>query len=208
MNYLHLNCQYISEAPSTITLMLLIFSGSLATFSINGLYPRLLLHPFSVVEQKEYYRLLTFDFIHHDLLHLGLNLLVMWVSCIPLEQFLRTRSLHGSLEFLLIYFAAHLCGATYVTIKYHKNYDYSCVGASGSILGCLFSYMLLKPHLIAFYLPVVGGVQNTFSALIYILILIKLQFGKDSAYSHELHLFGGLGGVVMSLLLFPGILRF
>jgi membrane associated rhomboid family serine protease len=198
---------FFENAPVALTIMLLIVAVSGLALMNKQLFLKLILHPYSVVHQKEYYRVVSFDLTHNDILHLGLNIFMMWISCIPLEKFLIHHSATGSLQFLLIYLAAHFSGAFYITYRHRNDFSYSCTGASGSIMGCLFSYMLLQPRVIAFYLPVVGGVQNGFTALIYIALLIRLQFRNKSAYSHELHFFGGLGGVLATIVLFPNILH-
>jgi membrane associated rhomboid family serine protease len=198
---------FVESAPVVISLMSLMVLVSSLAFTNKQLFLKLILHPFSVVHQKQYYRLVSFDLVHNDIIHLGLNIFMMWISCIPLERFLNHKSTAGDLQFLLIYLAAHFSGALYITFRHRKDFEYSVAGASGSIMGCLFSFMLVQPHVIAFYLPVIGGVQNGYTALIYIALLIRLQFKNKSAYSHELHFFGGLGGALATVLLFPNLLH-
>jgi membrane associated rhomboid family serine protease len=198
---------FFENAPVALTIMILIVAVSGLALTKRQLFLKLILHPYSVVYQKQYYRLVSFDLVHNDILHLGLNIFMMWISCIPLEIFLNHQSVAGNLQFLLIYAASQFSGAFYITYRHRKDFGYSCTGASGSIMGCLFSYMLLQPRVVAFYLPGVGGVQNGFTVLIYIALLIRLQFRDKSAYSQELHFFGGLGGVLATILLFPNILH-
>ena len=199
---------YFGQAAASFALMVLMLGFSLWGFRNKKFFLQSILHPASVVNERQFYRFFTSDLVHNDWIHLLLNEFMMYICCVNLEIYLSNASGHGHWYFLLIFLASNVSGALYVTVRHSRDFEYAVAGASGSIMGCMFSYMMLQPHIIAFYLPVVGGVENIFAGLIYILLLIRLQFKNKSAYSHELHFFGALGGILSTLALFPNILRF
>ena len=193
-----------TNMPVTWIIMTFMMMISITAFRKRNFYFKMILHPGSIVKRGEYYRLATFDFVHNDWMHLLINEVMAYFVCGELERFLDARYEHGSLNFLLIYLASHFSAAFAVTWRYRKNYAYSSAGASGSILGCMMSFMIISPDFIAFYLPVIGGVKNIFAGLILIagLIIYQRRSGNEMV-DHELHLFGALGGIAATLIIFP-----
>ncbi|AYQ28238.1 MULTISPECIES: rhomboid family intramembrane serine protease [unclassified Polaromonas] len=83
----------------------------------------------SVVEDRQYWRLLTATFLHGGFLHLALNMLGLWEAGRQLNR------LHGNLQFLLIYLASALTGSA-LSLHYSAQQSVS-VGASGAVFGVL-----------------------------------------------------------------------
>ena len=198
---------FLHDAPVSFVLMMLIFIFSCIAFYSQSFFMKMILHPYSVVKDKEYYRLFTSDFVHNDFMHLLLNEIMLYLICVNLEESLRMQSIYGSWQFLFIYLFSFFSGVFVTTIRHRKQFDYSSAGASGSIMGCMMSFMILKPNYIALYLPVIGGLKNIWTALIFILIMIWYQRKKNNQLmNHELHFFGALGGILATLILFPQLL--
>jgi membrane associated rhomboid family serine protease len=195
-------------APVTFFIMVTIFLFSTVSLYRPSFFMKLLLHPYSIFKEKEYYRIITADLVHNDLTHLALNEFMLYLCCANLEEFLRKRSACGSWQFLLIYLSSYFAGIIVATIRHRNDFSYSSAGASGSIMGCMFSFMLVDPNFIAFYLPVIGGLKNKYDALLYILILMWYQRrSKNELSNHELHFFGAIGGILATLLLFPDMIN-
>lgn len=191
-----------TDSPVTCTLMVAILIASCAGFVSRLFFMRAILHPYSVVRQNQYYRLISGDLVSNDFMHLLLNELMLSFFGGNLEEELNKRSHHGSLLFLLVYLCSWFCGIAHTTLRYRDDFDYSSAGASGSILGCAVSFMILQPNLIAFYLPVIGGVKNKYDALILILVLIIYQKKTHNPMiNHEIHFFGAIGGIIGTLFL-------
>jgi membrane associated rhomboid family serine protease len=166
------------------------------------------LHPQSVVKQKEYYRLFTSDFIHHDWMHLLINLFFLYVYGGYLEDYLNQLGGFGSLQFSLIYFSSCLIGSGMVTIIHRKDFGFSSGGASASIIGCIFSYVILQPKRIAFYLPGLGPINNLYFGMVCIVVLFAYQRRSgNSLINYEQHFFGAIGGVLTTFLIFPTLIR-
>ena len=91
-----------------------------------------------VLEQKEYWRLLTSVFLHSGLSHLGSNLLVQILMGNVVERNL------GHVKYLLLFLASGI-GGNIVSVLYdsaHGVNTYS-VGASGAIFGVMGVLILL-----------------------------------------------------------------
>jgi rhomboid protease GluP len=83
----------------------------------------------SVVEDRQYWRLLTATFLHGGFLHLALNMLGLWEAGRQLNR------LHGNFQFLLIYLASALTGSA-LSLHFSAQQSVS-VGASGAVFGVL-----------------------------------------------------------------------
>jgi len=197
----------ITTMPVTIFIMVLILIFSLTGFKNKVFYLKMVHHPSSMLRNKEYHRLFTFDLVHNDFVHLLVNEGMAYYLCGSLEELLNQQSPYGSLKFTCIYLASHFSGALVTTLRHRNHFDYMSAGASGSILGCLMSYILLDPNYVAFYLPVVGGVKNIFAGLFVIVGLIVYQWKTgNEMMDHELHFYSAVGGILATLLLFPHLL--
>jgi membrane associated rhomboid family serine protease len=197
----------VKTMPVTTFMMGLMLVTSSAAMVQPSLFLKLLLHPSSIWQEQQFFRLVTADWVHNGLMHLLINVFLLYAAGGTLESYLRKSGDAGSWQYGVIYGASMLSGAVTVTIINRKDFTYSTAGASGSLVGCMLSYMMLQPHESGFYLPVVGAVNNMYSALIVIVGLIVYQArSKNPMINHEIHFFGALGGVAATLLLFPEII--
>lgn len=83
----------------------------------------------SVVEDRQYWRLLTATFLHAGVLHIALNMLGLWEAGKQLNR------LYGNFQFLMIYFASALVGSG-LSLHFSAQQSVS-VGASGAVFGVL-----------------------------------------------------------------------
>jgi membrane associated rhomboid family serine protease len=196
---------YLLSAPVTFLLAALILLFSFRSFHDRSFFYKMALHPYDVVRNHRYYKLFTADFAHIDVQHFIVNEASLIFIGGNLERHLRHNSRFGSLQFTAIYLAGLLTGNIWMVIRHRNNIQFSTAGASGSIMGCLFGFMYLEPDKAALYLPVFGAVKNEYYALIYILLMVVLKKRiEKSGANYELHFWGALGGIFMTL----AIMRF
>ncbi|MFO1175733.1 MAG: rhomboid family intramembrane serine protease [Paracoccaceae bacterium] len=97
------------------------------------------LFPAAVTDYGEYRGLLTSMFLHAGLLHLGGNMLFLWIFGDNLEDQM------GHLPFLAFYLACGLlAGLAQVATEPHSMIP--TVGASGAIAGVMGGYLLMFPR--------------------------------------------------------------
>jgi membrane associated rhomboid family serine protease len=87
----------------------------------------------------EYLTLLTSMFLHGGLLHLGGNMLFLWVFGNNVEDYL------GPIKFALFYLASGIAAAA-LFIIFGPNSQVPLVGASGAIAGVMGAYFVLYPR--------------------------------------------------------------
>ena len=185
-----------SAAPVCYSLIAVITVVSIWAIKVQRVFLQLLLYPYSIFNSREHYRLFTGDLVHNDPVHLFINLMLLFTFGTRLEEYLITQTVIGSLNFLLVYGSSCLAGSLVTSIRHRKEEDFMNVGASGSIIGCMLGYVLLQPNIIAFYVPVLGGIKNIFGGLICIVAFMIFQFRSNRGnINHEVHFFGGLGGI-------------
>jgi membrane associated rhomboid family serine protease len=83
--------------------------------------------------------LLTSMFLHGGWMHLGGNMLYLWIFGDNLEKVM------GALRFLVFYLVCGLA-ASFAHIAFGAGSNVPAVGASGAISGVLGGYLLLFPH--------------------------------------------------------------
>ncbi len=135
------------------------------------------------VAEGEWYRMVTAMFLHGSLIHLGMNMLMLYWIGSPLEQAV------GRLRFLLIYFVSGLCGSAGALAL--TSQSALTVGASGAIFGMLGAALVYERQRTF----VLGG-----SAMGIILINLILTFSIPNI-SIGGHLGGLVGGAACSLAL-------
>ncbi|MBI4493958.1 MAG: rhomboid family intramembrane serine protease [Chloroflexi bacterium] len=118
-----------------------------------------------------YLTLLTSMFLHGGLLHVGGNMLYLWVFGDNVEDAL------GHLPFFLFYLACGiLAGLTHIALN--PTSSTPSIGASGAIAGVLAGYLVLFPHASIRTLLILGPfiTITRLSALVLIGFWFVLQF--------------------------------
>jgi membrane associated rhomboid family serine protease len=87
------------------------------------------------LDQGEWYRLITAAFLHANLFHLGMNMVVLWIVGAPVEQAI------GRGRFLALYVVSGLAGSAGALLL---SPDAITVGASGAIFGILGAALVLE----------------------------------------------------------------
>jgi membrane associated rhomboid family serine protease len=165
-----------------------------------SLYYSWLLSPKKVYYEKKYYQLITSGFLHADLMHLLFNMLTFYFFAFRLEAVV------GAINFLIIYFGSMIAGSIYTVFKKKDDYDYGSVGASGAISGVLFGFILFAPNSGMMIFPI----PFPLPAWIFgILFLIWTYFAAKKSFdriNHDAHFYGALAGVILTIILIPGII--
>jgi membrane associated rhomboid family serine protease len=87
------------------------------------------------VAQGEWWRLVTATFLHGNIIHLGMNMLVLWIIGPPLEEYF------GHARYLLVYVVSGLAGSAGALIISGGS---PTVGASGAIFGIMGAALVLE----------------------------------------------------------------
>lgn len=178
----------------TFLIMAIIAVVSLIALKNKKVFEKLLLHPATVIHYREYHRVITSALVHNNLLHLGLNLFMLYVFCSGIEEM---QTGPGRSGLLLIAGSGLLGGSLFTLWINRKMINYSTTGASGIVFGTLCSYLVLNPYQIHLHLPVIGGVPDVYIAVGYLAILvIYSQKYKAMKIDYFIHIGGAIGGLL------------
>ena len=105
----------------------------------------------------------------------------------------------GITNFIFLYIGSLFLGNLFAFYFHQNHNNYSAVGASGAVIGIIFSAILLQPEMklmfIFFPIPLPGYVFGL-GYLIYTLFGMKNQ---NDSIGHTAHFGGAIGGVILTL---------
>jgi membrane associated rhomboid family serine protease len=194
-----------------ITLIIVIITClvSITAFRRRELFYRLDLSPVRVVHKQEYYRFFTHAFLHADWVHLGINMLVLYMFGTYIEQaFFQLEEadiiFSGSFYYVLLYLLSIALASVSTVTRYRNDEGYSAVGASGAVSAIVFSYIFFAPmEKIYFYmvLPIPGIIFG----VLYLLYSSYMSRRSRDNINHSAHFWGAVVGFVFPILLEPGL---
>jgi len=109
--------------------------GSSLSRTSGSLFEKGALYIHGGLDQGEWWRLITAAFLHGNLLHLGMNMFVLWIVGAPVEEAI------GRGRFLALYLVSGLAGSAGALLF---SPDAVTVGASGAIFGILGAALVLE----------------------------------------------------------------
>ena len=152
--------------------------------------------------------LLTSMFLHGGWMHLGGNMLYLWIFGDNLEKVM------GAVRFLIFYLVCGLA-ASFAHIVFGSGSNIPAVGASGAISGVLGGYLVLFPHNRVRVLTR-GGIASV-PALVVLGFWIVIQFinglgamattSETGGVAYMAHIGGFVAGVVLVKFMAAGYRR-
>ena len=146
------------------------------------------------IRAGEQIRIISSGFLHGDMGHLFFNMFTLYMFApVVIDYF-------GSASFLLIYMASLVFGSL-LTLLMHKNeYSYRAIGASGAVVGILYSAILIDPtmNLYLFFIPI--PIPAYLFGIGYLLYSIYGMKAKNDNIGHTAHFGGAIGGYLITLL--------
>ena len=119
----------MAEYPATLILIAITTIASLIAFASPGIWRAMALEPYRMVATKQYHSVVTAGLLHADVMHLFLNMYVLYSFGRGLEP------AFGSDRFLIVYLVSMVVGNLYPFFKYRDRPDYVAIGASGAVRG-------------------------------------------------------------------------
>jgi membrane associated rhomboid family serine protease len=179
---------------------------SLLAFQNHKLYSKLIFNPYTIYTNKQWYRFFSSGFIHADLFHLAINMLVLYSFGAVVEYFYQeTFGERGSFYFVLMYISSLMISIVPTYNNHKLNPAYNGLGASGAVSAVVFSYILFDPlrTLSLYYIINLPGIVFGILYLGYCYYMGKR--GGDNI-NHSAHMWGAIYGFVFTVLLKPSLL--
>ncbi len=182
----------------------LIIIGANVLFSFKGFndFSHFEKYKFNIagIRRGEQIRMISSGFLHADFSHLLFNMLTLYFFADVVIFTL------GVFPFVLIYFASLIFG-NILSFYFHKEeFHYSAIGASGAVMGVLYSAILLYPDmgLYLFFIPI--PIPAWIFGILYLLYSIYGMKKSLGNIGHDAHFGGAIAGYVLTILLLPSLL--
>ena len=145
-----------------------------------------LLYTPAVIKGHQYYRVITYMFLHGGFMHILMNMWMLFMFGRLLEERI------GSAAFLWLYFISGILGAL---IYMFFNPAQPCLGASAAVVGVSIGTAMFFPNMqIMLLFPPVPMKLKTFTIVFILLELYFESAGVLGNVAHVAHLGGALGG--------------
>lgn len=198
------------EAPLTYLLLAIIVVTSYRYMEDIGGRERLLLYPYDMFRHKEWYRFFSSGFVHGSWMHLLFNGYALLLFGSILEMTFILPGLFGPLVGRLVYLALIVSGLPMASLySYYKNKDnphYRALGASGTISGLVFAYILLYPTVPLYLMFVPIPIPGFIFGILYLVISAYLDKRGGGRIAHDAHYWGSVWGVVFMAMAKPSLI--
>jgi membrane associated rhomboid family serine protease len=152
------------------------------------------------IRAGEQIRMITSGFLHGDMGHLFFNLFTLYMFAPVVINYF------GSASFLLIYMGSLIFGSLFTLLMHKDEYSYRAIGASGAVIGILYSAILIEPsmNLYLFFIPI--PIPAYLFGIGYLLYSIYGMKAKRDNIGHTAHFGGAIGGYLITLIKEPAML--
>jgi len=151
------------------------------------------------IRKGEKIRMFSSGFLHADFSHLLFNMITLYFFANVVIISL------GVVKFILIYLASLVFGNLLSFFFHKEEFHYSAIGASGAVMGILYSAILFDPNamLIVFVIPMKAWIFG-------ILFLLFSIYGMKKSIGnigHDAHFGGAIAGYVLTIAFAPYLLN-
>lgn len=152
----------------------------------------------NAIKKGENIRYLSSGFLHVNQGHLFVNMFTLFFFAPVVIRLL------GDVNFILIYIVSLYVG-NMITYRINKNkLNYNAVGASGAVMGVVYSSILLYPNMTLYFI-IIPMPAYVFGLLYLWYSIYSMKNVRDNI-GHEAHLGGAIAGFFLTIILNPGIL--
>ena len=151
------------------------------------------------IRSGEQIRMISSGFLHVDIGHLAFNMLSLYFFAPVVYGIL------NNFSFVLIYFASLIFGSLLTMIFHKDDYSYSAVGASGAVMGIIYSAILLDPSLDIYFFFIPIPIPGYIFGIGYLLYSIYGMKAKSDNIGHTAHFGGAIGGYLFTLMKKPSL---
>ena len=193
------------NSPVTLGLIVVTSVVSYLAWKQPTLMARLILWPPAISRGREYWRLLSYGFVHADMQHLLFNMITLFFFGGAMEHYFTELGISWPWGFVGFYLSALLVSILPSYLRRRGDAGYRSLGASGAVSAVLFAFILIQPWslIIVFVIPVPAIIY----ALFYVGYSIWMERQGADNVNHSAHLWGAGYGVLFTLLLQPRVLE-
>ncbi len=183
----------------SITLIIIIITVIVSIFAFRSqkVMDDLIFYPTAITHENQYYRFITYGFIHANIPHLFFNMYAFYLFGEACENsFIDIFGNSGKLFYVLMYFLALIASVIPDFLKHKNNYNYRSLGASGAVSAIVFAYILFNPlqGIGLIFIPIF--IPGFLFGILFIIISYFLGKKGGTSVNHSAHIWGALFGLV------------
>ncbi|MDP4285177.1 MAG: rhomboid family intramembrane serine protease [Bacteroidota bacterium] len=187
----------------SVTLIILIITVivSLLAFRSQKTQDDLIFYPAAIIEKNQYYRFISYGFIHGSLSHLFFNMYAFYLFGEACENsFIAIFGNNGKAFYLLLYFLSLIVCVIPDFNKHKSNYNYKSLGASGAVSAVVFAYILFNPlqGIGLLFIPIF--IPGFLFGILFLIVSYFLGKKGGSAINHSAHIWGALFGIAFLII--------
>ncbi len=191
----------------TVWLIAITVIVSWYAFDKKEITRKLIMNPYRVSVQHEYYRFVTSGLLHADFSHLLWNMLSFYFFGPIVEMYFNHYfGVTGSFYFVGFYILAVIISDVPSYFKHSHNPGYNSLGASGGVAAIIFASIIFLPTqkiCLYFVFCFPGFILGT----AYVIWSYYKGRKADDNINHEAHLYGALFGILFCLVMIPSAIR-
>ncbi len=159
-------------------------------------------YPYEEVRNKSFYRWLTCGFVHGGVMHLLLNLFVLWQFGFVVENLYISKFglVQGRMTYLTAYLLILILSCIPSYIKQRNNSRYASIGASGAISGILFIYIRYFPWNTLLIYGIVP-MPALLMGVLYVIYSWWAAKNSNDGIDHDAHYYGALIGILLAFII-------
>jgi len=186
-----------------VIFFMLIFTSHHFSTAYSPMFPDLAFRPAYLNSISHLYTLFTSMFVHADIFHILMNMLIFLLIGVPFEQRV------GSRKFAAVYFISGIFGAIFFSI-FNWGSNTMLVGASGAIFGIFGAFASLYPRdkvVMPIPLPIMLFVRMPVIVATVMFASIESLYALSSmsdGVAHLAHIGGLVSGIVISFFIKEG----
>ncbi|HEY5655388.1 MAG TPA: rhomboid family intramembrane serine protease [Woeseiaceae bacterium] len=141
----------------------------------------------------QFWQLVSYGFLHGDIMHLAFNMFALWMFGSDIERVLGARN-------FVIYYLTCVVGAALVqlVVAAVQGGDYSTIGASGGVFGILLAFGMIFPNRMV--MLVIPPIPMKAKYLVILFGVMELYFGVTGREPGVAN-FAHLGGMAFGFML-------
>ena len=190
---------------TTIFLIATILVSAIA-FQNQEVYRKLIFNPYAIHTHRQWYRFFSSGLIHADVVHLAVNMLVLY-SFGGIVEYYYSEAFgeRGAFYFFLLYVSSLMMSLVPTFNANKSNVMYNGLGASGAVSAIAFASILFAPvnKMCLYGIICLPGVIFGVLYLAYCVYMGKK--GGDNI-NHSAHMWGAIYGFAFTALLQPSLL--
>lgn len=177
---------------------------SLLAFSDNRWLDKLQFNAYDIHHRNQWYRVLTYGWVHADWVHLLVNMFVLYSFGTFVADAYRVVDTKNGLFYYILLYLGGLAFSILSDLAKHKNNPYyRAVGASGAVSAVVFASILLNPlaKIYLFFIPI--GIPAFIFGIIYLIYSAYMARNSHGHIGHAAHFWGAVYGVVFTVIFEP-----